>query len=96
MSRTSSCEKKVREATKEVVREMKKSEMMCCCLPQVVAKSCRKCMLRDICDRLLNLGYNCAICKSKWRSSSEIISGISDKVLTKIVVTSWLCSMKLG
>jgi len=74
--RTSSCEKKVREATKEVVREMNDSVMVCSCQRQVVAKSCRNCMLRELCDRLLNLGYKCAICKSKWRSSSEIISGI--------------------
>ncbi|KAG2397201.1 uncharacterized protein HKW66_Vig0145630 [Vigna angularis] len=75
LCRTSSCEKKVREATKEIMREMDNSEMVCSCRRQVVAKNCRNCMLKELCHRLLNLGYNCAICKSKWRSSSEIISG---------------------
>ncbi|XP_020237609.1 uncharacterized protein LOC109816868 [Cajanus cajan] len=75
LCRTSSRETKVREATKEVVGELKVSEMVCICQRQVVAKSCRNCFLREICDRLLNLGYNCAICKSKWRSSPQIPSG---------------------
>ncbi|XP_027347876.1 uncharacterized protein LOC113859264 [Abrus precatorius] len=75
LCRSSSRETKVREATKEALREMNTSEMVCICRQPVVAKSCRNCLLREICDRLLNLGYNCAICKSKWRSSSEIPSG---------------------
>ncbi|KAL2328209.1 hypothetical protein Fmac_021636 [Flemingia macrophylla] len=73
--RTSSGERKVREATKEVIGELKVSEMGCICRRQVVARSCRDCLLREICDRLLKLGYNSAICKSKWRTSSQIPSG---------------------
>ncbi|XP_061354633.1 uncharacterized protein LOC133299208 [Gastrolobium bilobum] len=75
LCKTSSREIKVREATKEALRELNTSEMPCICRRPVVAKSCRNCLLREICNRLLNLGYNCAICKSKWRSSSEIPSG---------------------
>ncbi|CAJ1978924.1 unnamed protein product [Sphenostylis stenocarpa] len=76
LCRSGSWERKVGEATKEIVREMKYSEMVCSCLQKVVAKNCRNCLLREIRDRLLKLGYNCCICKSRWRSSSEIISGI--------------------
>lgn len=76
LCRTSSYETKVRQATKGVLRELNISEMLCICRRAEVAKSCRNCLLREVCDRLLNLGYNCAICKSKWRSSPEIPSGI--------------------
>ncbi|KAL5130826.1 hypothetical protein HKD37_12G033824 [Glycine soja] len=75
LCRTSSYETKVRQATKGVLRELNISEMLCICRRAEVAKSCRNCLLREVCDRLLNLGYNCAICKSKWRSSPEIPSG---------------------
>ncbi|TKY48872.1 hypothetical protein E2542_SST26294 [Spatholobus suberectus] len=74
--RTSSIETRVRQATKEALRELNMSDMQCICRPAVVTKSCRNCLRREICDRLLNLGYNCAVCTSKWRTSSEIqISG---------------------
>ncbi|XP_027343324.1 uncharacterized protein LOC113855893 [Abrus precatorius] len=72
LRRTSSIETRVREATKEALSELNISDTQCICHPTVVVKSCRNCMRREICDRLLNLGYNCAICISKWRSSSEI------------------------
>ena len=74
LCRSSSGETKVRQATKETMRELNMSEMPCLCRRPVV--SCRKCLLREICDRLMNLGFNSAICKSKWKSSSEIPSGI--------------------
>ncbi|AES89662.1 hypothetical protein MtrunA17_Chr4g0040171 [Medicago truncatula] len=73
LCRTSSGETKVRQATKEAMREINMSEMLCLCRQPVV--SCRKCLLTEICDRLVNLGFNSAICKSKWKSSSEIPSG---------------------
>lgn len=48
----------------------------------MVSDGCRKCMQREISDRLTNEGYNCFICKSKWKSTPEIPSGIllSDKM----------------
>ncbi|KAK2381134.1 hypothetical protein QL285_068767 [Trifolium repens] len=77
LCRSSSRESKIRQATKEVMRELNMSEMLCLCQRPVVAEfmSCRNCLRREICDRLTNLGFNSAICKSKWRSSSEIPSG---------------------
>ncbi|XP_029129596.1 uncharacterized protein LOC109810386 isoform X2 [Cajanus cajan] len=75
-SGTSSIEARVRKATKEGLRELNMSEKQCICRRTVDVKSCRNCLRREICDRLLNLGYNCALCTSKWRTSSEIkISG---------------------
>ncbi|RDX63092.1 hypothetical protein CR513_58516, partial [Mucuna pruriens] len=92
LCRTSSRETKVREATKEVLKELNISEMVCICRRPLLAKSCRNCLLREICDRLVNLGYNCAITKSKWRSSSEIPSGEH----TYLEVTDNLSNSKRG
>ncbi|CAI8617054.1 unnamed protein product [Vicia faba] len=76
LCKSSSSEAKVRQATKEIMRELNMCEMLClCCRPVVAVKSCRSCLLSEICDRLSNLGYNSVICKSKWKSSSEIPSG---------------------
>ncbi|KAK7263670.1 hypothetical protein RJT34_31264 [Clitoria ternatea] len=76
LCRSSTREAKIRQATKEALMDLKMSEMVCICRRRpVVAKSCTNCLLRELCDQLMNLGYNSAICKSKWRSSSEIPSG---------------------
>ena len=75
LCRTSSIESKIRQATKEALRELKVSGVPCICRPPAVVNGCRICLRREICHRLLNVGYNCGICKSKWRSSSEIPSG---------------------
>ncbi|KAI4322687.1 hypothetical protein L6164_022357 [Bauhinia variegata] len=77
LCRTSSIESKIRQATKQALRELNISGMQYCFCqrPTVPAKGCRNCLRREICNRLLSLGYNCAICKSKWRSSSEMPSG---------------------
>ncbi|MED6154981.1 hypothetical protein PIB30_001123 [Stylosanthes scabra] len=73
--RTSSIETRVRQATKEALRELKVSDIKCLCRLAEPTKSCRNCLKQQVCNRLLCLGYNCAICKSKWTSSSEIPSG---------------------
>ncbi|XP_057455653.1 uncharacterized protein LOC130746892 [Lotus japonicus] len=75
LCRTSSREMKIRQAVKEALGELNMSELLCFCRRPVATRSCRDCLRREMCDRLLNLGYNCVICKSKWRSSSEIPSG---------------------
>ncbi|KAI4333952.1 hypothetical protein L6164_018700 [Bauhinia variegata] len=74
LRRTSSIESTIRQATKETLRELNMSEMQYCICRQPTV-GCRNCLRREICNRLLNLGHNCAIFKSKWRSSSEIPSG---------------------
>ncbi|OIW06014.1 hypothetical protein TanjilG_11701 [Lupinus angustifolius] len=79
LCRTSSSETKVRHATKEALREFNMSERACICWrPEAAAaktKTCRDCLQRELRDRLLKLGFNCFICKSKWTSSPGITSG---------------------
>ncbi|KAK4286154.1 hypothetical protein QN277_002750 [Acacia crassicarpa] len=89
LCRTGSFEAKIRQATKAALRELSVPGMKCTCPQVAVANGCRSCLQREICRRLLNLGYNCAICKSKWSSSSKIPSGehtyleVMDKSNTK-------------
>ncbi|XP_048327070.2 uncharacterized protein LOC125421720 [Ziziphus jujuba] len=71
LCRSSSIESKIRQATKEALRE---TNSPCSCRRPVVS-GCRNCLQREICNRLLNLGYNSAICRSKWQSSSSLPSG---------------------
>lgn len=73
LCRTSSLESKIRQATKEALKEVMGGE--CGCSRRLAAGDCRNCLRNEICVRLQNAGYNCAICKSKWRSSPEIPSG---------------------
>uniref|UniRef100_A0A5B7BKK7 Uncharacterized protein n=1 Tax=Davidia involucrata TaxID=16924 RepID=A0A5B7BKK7_DAVIN len=72
--RTSSIESRIRQATKEALRELKLAGVGCSCR-RPVADGCRNCLQREISGRLRNAGYNCVICKSKWRSSPDIPSG---------------------
>ncbi|GMJ06409.1 hypothetical protein like AT4G32480 [Hibiscus trionum] len=72
--RTTSLESRIRQATKEVLRELDTVGVHCACR-RPVAGYCRKCMQRELSVRLQSLGFNCYICKSKWRSSPEIPSG---------------------
>lgn len=73
--RTSSLESGIRNITKEALKEAQQSGNVCGC-NRPVDKGCRKCQMTEVCRRLQNAGYNSAICKSKWRSSPDIPSGI--------------------
>ncbi|PON74874.1 hypothetical protein TorRG33x02_246480 [Trema orientale] len=73
--RTNSVESKIRQATKEALKETVMTISQCACGRSTVGGVCRNCLRREVCNRLINLGYDCAICKSKWRSSSSIPSG---------------------
>ncbi|KAA8526372.1 hypothetical protein F0562_008425 [Nyssa sinensis] len=75
LSRTSSLESKIRHATKAALSELTLKGINCVCRSSAVADGCRNCLRREVSDRLRNAGYNCAICKSKWRSSPDIPSG---------------------
>ncbi|XP_028807874.1 uncharacterized protein LOC114762549 [Neltuma alba] len=78
LCRTTSIESKIRQATKQALRESSVSSGMqtqCACRRPAMSYGCRSCLQRQICDRLLNQGFNCSICQSKWKSSSEIPSG---------------------
>ncbi|CAK7322464.1 unnamed protein product [Dovyalis caffra] len=72
--RTSSLEAKIRQATKVTLKEIDGVGMYCLC-GKSVAGACRDCLQREISIRLQNEGYNCAICKSKWKRSEGIPSG---------------------
>ncbi|KVH89525.1 Protein of unknown function DUF506, plant [Cynara cardunculus var. scolymus] len=71
--RTTTLESKIRNITKEVVAELEVVENVCSC-SRPVSSGCRSCRMTEICRRLQNSGYNTAICKSKWKSSSDIPS----------------------
>ncbi|GAU42846.1 hypothetical protein TSUD_387390 [Trifolium subterraneum] len=74
--RTSSLETKIRNATKEAIKEIESSaERVCVCSKEMNGTSCRICLLREVSRRLQKAGFNSAICKTKWRSSLDIPSG---------------------
>ncbi|MCE3050011.1 hypothetical protein HAX54_046286 [Datura stramonium] len=74
LCRTTPLESQIRNITKETVKESKQSENGCPCR-KVVDNGCRNCLMKEVCGRLQNAGFNSAICKSKWRSSPDIPSG---------------------
>lgn len=75
LCRTTSLETKIRNITKETLKEAKQAGNICDCqkLP-VNGGGCRICLMKAVCNRLQNAGFNSAICKSKWKSS-DIPSG---------------------
>ncbi|KAF3451469.1 hypothetical protein FNV43_RR07564 [Rhamnella rubrinervis] len=80
LCRTSSLETRIRNATKESIKELKNSGTKCGCGRPMASimdsdGNCRKCLMTEVCGRLRNQGFNSAICKSKWRSSTDIPSG---------------------
>ncbi|KAI3780645.1 hypothetical protein L2E82_10630 [Cichorium intybus] len=72
--RTSSIESKIRQATKEIVKEIKSSAFGGCDCGRTV-DGCRRCMLKVISDRLQTAGYNCGICKAKWTDKKQVPAG---------------------
>ncbi|CAH2077694.1 unnamed protein product [Thlaspi arvense] len=72
--RTSSIETKIRQATKEALREVKSKGLQCVCRNPVTG-GCRSCLRGEVSSRLQDAGYDCVISKSKWRSSHEIPAG---------------------
>lgn len=75
--RTSSLETKIRSATKEAIQEIKSCEAVCGCNRKIMGAitTCRNCLMREVSMRLQKAGFNSAICKTKWRTSSDIPSG---------------------
>ncbi|KAJ8545523.1 hypothetical protein K7X08_018106 [Anisodus acutangulus] len=74
LCRTTPLESHIRSISKETVKETKQSENGCPCR-KMVNDGCRNCLMKEMCSGLQNAGFNSAICKSKWRSSSDIPSG---------------------
>ncbi|MBA0718001.1 hypothetical protein Golax_005771, partial [Gossypium laxum] len=72
--RTTSLESRIRQATKEALREIDAVGVQCTCR-RPEDGGCRNCLQRELSIRLQSVDFNCYICKSKWRSSPEIPSG---------------------
>ncbi|KAF7141428.1 hypothetical protein RHSIM_Rhsim06G0141400 [Rhododendron simsii] len=83
LRRSSSVETKIRHAVKDALKEINSEGIGCDCLGPV-AEGCRNCRQREISDRLRNAGYSCNICKSKWRSSTDIPSGETIRVVIEL------------
>ncbi|CAK9181816.1 unnamed protein product [Ilex paraguariensis] len=75
LCRTSSLESRIRNITKQAIKELELVENVCACRRPPVAHGCRHCLMREVCSSLQNAGLNSAICKSKWRSSPKTPSG---------------------
>ncbi|KAI3744964.1 hypothetical protein L1987_58063 [Smallanthus sonchifolius] len=75
MFRTSTIESKIRQATKEIVKEIKAGAVSGCGCGLMAIDSCRRCFQREVTDRLQQAGYNCGICKAKWMNQTEIPAG---------------------
>nr|GMD03017.1 uncharacterized protein LOC109164618 [Ipomoea batatas] len=74
LCRTTSAESRIRSITKETLKEAKQAGNMCAC-QKPVNGGCRSCLMNEVFRRLQNAGFNSAICKSKWKSLSDIPSG---------------------
>ncbi|RWV86903.1 hypothetical protein BHE74_00019607 [Ensete ventricosum] len=75
LSRTSSTEAKLLQSTKDAVNKMLQAHPVACTCSNRMAKECRNCALACIALQLRELGYDSALCKSKWRRSPDIPSG---------------------
>ncbi|KAI3818926.1 hypothetical protein L1987_12747 [Smallanthus sonchifolius] len=73
--KTSSFESKIRQATKEIIKEMKSSVVACCDCGIMAVDGCLRCFQREVSDRLQRAGYNCGICKAKWNNLKQIPAG---------------------
>ncbi|TYJ17829.1 hypothetical protein E1A91_A09G079900v1 [Gossypium mustelinum] len=74
LRRTSSLESRIRNAAKEALNDVRRHGNVCGC-GKSMAESCTVCVMREVCCRLQNAGFNTAFCRSKWRSSAHIPSG---------------------
>ncbi|TYJ31768.1 hypothetical protein E1A91_A06G222500v1 [Gossypium mustelinum] len=75
--RISSLESRIRIAIKEALRYIKRETktVVCGCGGKSMAEGCRVCLMREVFRRLQTAGFNTAIYRSKWRSTSHIPSG---------------------
>ncbi|WOG85160.1 hypothetical protein DCAR_0104347 [Daucus carota subsp. sativus] len=72
--RTSSLESKIRNCTKEVLREAQAAGNECTCRNPVFG-GCRICLMKQVSASLQNAGFNAAICNSKWKNLPDMPSG---------------------
>ncbi|KAL4274141.1 hypothetical protein GQ457_13G006380 [Hibiscus cannabinus] len=69
-----SLETRIQEATKEALREIDLIGVQCGCWRPVTG-GCRNCLQREVSVHLQKKGFNCNLCKSKWKSSAKIPAG---------------------
>ncbi|XP_047311998.1 uncharacterized protein LOC124915344 [Impatiens glandulifera] len=72
--RTSSIESRIRDATHEALKELQMTLNYCCC-GRPGTESCRSCLMIEVCSRMRDAGFNCAVSKSKWKRSSDLQAG---------------------
>lgn len=72
--RTSSLESKIRNCTKEALKEAQVTGNVCSCQNPVFG-GCRSCLMKQVSGCLQNAGFDSAICKSKWKNLPDIPSG---------------------
>ncbi|KAL8113016.1 uncharacterized protein LOC141668693 [Apium graveolens] len=72
--RTSSLESRIRNCTKEALKEAQVSGDVCSCQNPVFG-GCRSCLMKQVSGCLQNAGFDSAICKSKWKNLPDIPSG---------------------
>ncbi|CAN4092007.1 unnamed protein product [Withania somnifera] len=70
--RNTSLESQIRSITKETIKEANGIIYSC---RSTADDGCRNCLMKAVCSRLQIAGFNSAICKSKWKNSSDIPSG---------------------
>lgn len=73
--RTTTLETGIRRATRDAMKETEEQGNYCKCRKMGTGNNCRNCWITEVCRKLRNAGYNCSICKSKWRSTAEIPAG---------------------
>ncbi|GMJ09879.1 hypothetical protein like AT4G32480 [Hibiscus trionum] len=67
-------ETRIQEATIEALSELDLIGVHCGCRRPVFG-GCRNCLQRELYIHLQNKGFNCHVCKSKWKSSVKIPAG---------------------
>lgn len=72
---TTSLESRIRQATKDAIKNLISDGVLLCVCRKPVAGDCRCCLQRELLVLLQKAGFNCSLCKSKWKSSPEIPSG---------------------
>ncbi|KAL5231823.1 hypothetical protein ABZP36_030599 [Zizania latifolia] len=80
LTKMSSAERRIQADAEEAIRQTRAAAAgACSCTSRAVAggggRGCRGCTLRFVAERLLDAGYNSAICRSKWSRSPDIPSG---------------------
>ncbi|KAE8716951.1 Concanavalin A-like lectin protein kinase family protein [Hibiscus syriacus] len=71
--RTNSVELRIRNATKEALKDVQRESTACGCGKSSMVEDCRICLMREVASRLQNAGFNSAICMTKWRSYPDIL-----------------------